>query len=393
MVPSVLVQGIPITYNQRQPFMDITYFVIQATFWFSGFFFLFRIPRCTRSHRKAIDRHPSISVIIPARNEADSLPVLLASLRNGDSVPNEIIVVVGQCEDRTKEVARGEGVTIIDSEPLPDGWVGKPWACYQGARLAKGDILIFLDADTCLERGGLRDMIETYLETDGIVSVQPYHKTRRLYEQLSVFFNIIMMGAMGPFTVMGSRIKPIGLFGPCVIMRKAYYFESGGHVAVKGEVVEDLALGERLKKHNLPIHCYGGQGTISFRMYPNGIRELVDGWSKGFATGAGRAYIPLLVASIAWIGSGISATVCAIGAIWSMHNTAIMGWALAYLAYAAQMQWMAFRVGTFKFYTALLFPISLLFFMTVFFRSIFLVAIKRRVMWKGVAINLKDRAH
>jgi len=192
--------------------------------------------------------------------------------------------------------------------------------------------------------------------------------------------------------MMGSRIRPIGLFGPCVVMRKAYYFESGGHGAVKGQVVEDLALGERLKKHNLPIHCYGGQGTISFRMYPNGIRELVDGWSKGFATGARRAYIPLFVATIAWIGSGISATVCIIGAISGMHDTAIMWWTLAYLAYAIQVQWMAFRVGTFKFYTALLFPVALLFFITVFFRSIFLVAIRRKVMWKGLAISLKDKA-
>jgi 4,4'-diaponeurosporenoate glycosyltransferase len=372
--------------------MDVAYFVIQATFWLFGFLFLFRIPSCTRSHRKGSEGRPSVSVIIPARNEANSLPVLLGSLRNGDIVPNEIIVVVDQCEDGTREAAKQEGVTIVDSEPLPEGWVGKPWACYQGAQVAKGDILVFLDADTCIEKGGLKNIVDTYLETDGIVSVQPYHKTRRLCEQLSVFFNIIMMGAMGPFTIMGSRIKPIGLFGPCVVMRKAYYFESGGHITVKGEVVEDLALGERLKEHNLPIHCYGGQGTISFRMYPNGIRELIDGWSKGFATGAGRAYIPLLVAIIAWIGSGISATVFAIGAIWSMHNIAIMWWTMAYLAFAIQVQWMAFRVGTFKLYTALLFPISLLFFIAVFFRSIFLVAIKRSVMWKGVQISLKNEA-
>lgn len=370
----------------------MTYFVIHAIFWFCGFFLLFRIPRCTRGHKKGTQSHASVSVIIPARNEADSLPVLLASLRNGDLLPDEIIVVVDQCEDRTREVAEGEGVTVIDSEPRPRGWVGKPWACHQGARAAKGGILVFLDADTCVERNGLGDIVDTYLERDGILSVQPYHRTRRLYEQLSMFFNIIMMAAMGPFTVMGKRLKPIGLFGPCVVMSKAYYFESGGHAPVKGEVVEDLALGERLKKHNHPIHCYGGQGTISFRMYPNGVRELVDGWSKGFATGASRTGVPLLVAIIAWIGSGISATVCAIGAISGISSTFILGWTLAYLAFAVQVQWMAYRVGTFKPYAALLFPISLLFFIAVFFRSIFLVAIRRSVVWKGVPISLKDRA-
>ena len=372
--------------------MDITYFVIQAIFWLFGFFFLFRIPRCESSRRRSTARRPSVSVIIPARNEAHSLPVLLASLRTGDSVPDEIIVVVGQCEDDTKEIAKGEGVTVIDSEPLPEGWVGKPWACYQGGRLAKADILIFLDADTCLEKGGLTDIVDTYLQTDGIVSVQPYHKARRLYEQLSLFFNIVMMGAMGPFTVMGKRISPIGLFGPCIVMSKAYYLRTGGHVAVKGDVVEDLALGEKLKKRNLPIHCYGGQGSISFRMYPNGIRELIDGWSKGFATGARMAHIPLLVATIAWIGSGISATVSAIGAVWSMQNSAIVWWTLAYLAYAIQVHWMASRVGTFKLYTALLFPVSLLFFVVIFFRSVFLISVRRSVRWKGMAISLKDKA-
>ncbi len=372
--------------------MDITYFVIQAIFWSFGFFFLYRIPRCTRSHMGSTERRPSVSVIIPARNEANSLPGLLASLRDRDSVPDEIIVVIGQCEDDTKEVAKGEGVTVIDSEPLPEGWIGKPWACYQGARLAKGDILVFLDADTCLEKGGLRDIVDTYLEADGIASIQPYHKPRRLYEQLSLFFNIVMMGAMGPFTVMGRRIRPIGLFGPCIVMSKAYYLRTGGHVSVKGDVVEDLALGERLKKRNLPIHCYGGQGTISFRMYPNGIRELVDGWSKGFATGARMAHIPLLLAIIAWVGSGISATVSAIGAVWSMQDTAIIWWTLAYVGYAIQVHWMASRVGTFKLYTALLFPVSLMFFVVVFFRSVFLISIRRSVRWKGMAISLKDKA-
>jgi 4,4'-diaponeurosporenoate glycosyltransferase len=372
--------------------MDTDYFIVQAIFWLFGFLFLFRIPRCTGSRTGSKERLHSTSVIIPARNEAKSLPVLLASLRNGDLIPDEIIVVVGRCEDETRQVAQKEGVEVIDSEPVPEGWVGKPWACYQGAQLAKGDILVFLDADTCLEKGGLRHMVDKYCETGGVVSVQPYHKMRRLYEQLSVFFNIIMMGAMGPFTVMGSRIKPIGLFGPCAVMSRAHYFEIGGHTAVRGAVVEDLALGEGLAKHSIPIHCYGGRGTISARMYPNGIRDLVDGWSKGFATGAGMARIPLLLAIIAWIGSGISATVFAIGAISGMQGTVIIWWTLAYLAYAFQVQWMAFRVGTFKPYTALLFPLPLLFFVVVFFRSAFLIYMRKSVRWKGITIDLKGKA-
>jgi 4,4'-diaponeurosporenoate glycosyltransferase len=302
------------------------------------------------------------------------------------------LVFVDKSEDRTREIVEREGIRTIQSEPLPKGWVGKPWACYQGAQVAKGDILIFLDADTCIEKDSLKDIVNTYLEKDGIASVQPYHKTKRLYEQLSAFFNIIMMGAMGTFTVMGRLLKPIGLFGPCVVMRKKYYLESGGHTEVKGEVVEDLAFGNRLKKQKIPIYCYGGKGTISFRMYPNGIKELVDGWSKGFATGAVKTYIPILLAIIAWVGGGISATRYTIEAISSMNTISILVWTSAYLSYAIQIYWMLFRVGTFRFYTALFYPVSLLFFLVIFLRSVFLIFIRRSVRWKGRTISLKGKA-
>ncbi len=372
--------------------MNVAYFIVHAVFWSFGFLFLFRIRRCARNRNRAIESYPRVSVIIPARNEENSLPVLLASLRDQDFVPNEIIVVVGQSEDRTRQVAHREGVIVVDSEPLPEGWIGKPWACYQGARLAKGEVLIFLDADTCLEQGGLRSIVDAYLEREGVVSVQPYHRTGRLYEQLSAFFNVIMLGAMGAFTIMGRRLRPIGLFGPCVVVSRQSYLASGGHVTVKGEVVEDLALGEKFREHQLPVSCYGGKDTISFRMYPNGIRELVDGWSKGFAIGAGKTCVPLLLAAVAWIGSGISAAVWSIEAISNMRSVAIMAWPLAYLACVIQLQWMFFRVGTFRFYTALLYPVTLLFFIGVFFRSVFLVHVRRSVTWKGRAIDLRGKA-
>jgi 4,4'-diaponeurosporenoate glycosyltransferase len=367
--------------------VDFTNLIIQTAFWSLGFLFLFRIPRCKRSSGKS-KSYPSVSIIIPARNEENTLPILLTSLQNQSLIPDEIIIAVNQSQDKTMEIAEREGVITIQSEPLPEGWIGKPWACYQGAKLAKGEILIFLDADTFIEKDGLKNIVETYAERDGVISIQPYHKTRRLYEQLSAFFNIIGMAGMGTFTIFSNVVKPLGLFGPCVVMRKKYYFESGGHLEVRGEVVEDLALGRRIKKQNIPIYCYGGNGTISFRMYPNGIGELIDGWSKGFATGAVKTYIPILLAIIAWIGGGISATRYTIEVIYSMNAISILVWTSAYLGYAIQIYWMFFRLGTFKFYTALFYPVSLLFFLIVFLRSFFLIFIRRSVRWKETIIRL-----
>jgi 4,4'-diaponeurosporenoate glycosyltransferase len=370
--------------------MNITNLIIQTGFWFLGFLFLFRITQCIRTGKKG-KSCPPVSIIIPARNEEKTLPILLASLRNQVLPKSEIIIVVGPSDDRTLEVAERQNVTVIQSGISPEGWLGKPWGCYQGAELAKGEILIFLDADTFVEKDGLNKIVATYLERGGVITIQPYHKTKRLYEQLSAFFNIIGMAGMGTFTILGHHVKPVGLFGPCVVMSKKYYLESGGHRQVKKEVVEDLALGGQIKKQKIPISCFGGKGTVSFRMYPNGIRELIDGWSKGFATGAIKTYIPILLATILWIGGSITTTKYFIEALINPSLPSILLWGGAYLSYVIQIFWMLFRVGNFNFYTALLYPIPLLFFIYIFLRSFFLIFIIRSVKWKGTKISLKNK--
>jgi 4,4'-diaponeurosporenoate glycosyltransferase len=370
--------------------MDYKDLVIQTVFWFLGFLFLFRIPRCkgTSGENKT---KPSVSVIIPARNEEKSLPGLLASLRDQGYQPAEIIVAVSPSEDKTLEIAGNHNVRVLKLEATPEGWIGKSWACYQSALLAKGDILVFLDADTSLEKDGLQKVMDESLEKPGVISVQPYHTTKKLYEQLSAFFNIIEMGAMGTFTVFGDSIKPLGLFGPCIVIKREDYLKSGGHGIVRNEIAEDLTLGHSLKKQNTPLYCRGGRGAISFRMYAGGIRDLIDGWSKSFAAGAVRTYIPILIAIIVWIGGGISAAFYAFAAISSLNTPSTLIWPAAYFGYIIQIHWMLFRLGTFKWYTALFYPIPLLFFLVIFLYSIFLVFIKRTVRWNGATINLKNK--
>jgi 4,4'-diaponeurosporenoate glycosyltransferase len=370
--------------------MHIISLIFASLFWALGFLFLFHIPRCGKKSGES-ESNLSVSIIIPARNEEKTLPILLQSLRNQSFSADEIIIIVSNSEDRTREIAERQGVTVIQSEAMPPGWIGKPWACYQGAQAAKGDLLIFLDADTYLEKDGLKNIVGTFRQTEGVITIQPFHKTRKLYEQLSAYFNIIGMAGMGTFTVLGNLVKPVGLFGPCVVIRKKYYFESGGHKGVKGEVVEDLALGGRIKRQNVAIHCYGGKGSISFRMYAHGIGALVEGWSKGFATGAVKTSIPILIATIVWIGGSISTTRYLVEAFITQNGPAILIWAGAYICYTFQIYWMLVRVGTFKFHTALFYPISLAFFLVVFLRSFFLIFIQRRVKWKGVEINLKNK--
>jgi len=368
------------------------YFIVNLVFWVPAFLFLFRISSCRVLTYRNI-HNPSVSVIIPARNEEHTLPNLLDSLAGQLSSEVEVIVVDDHSEDRTKAVAEKSAVKVLESLPKPEGWLGKAWACYQGARIASGEILVFLDADTVLEKNGLKNIIESYVEKDGVLSIQPYHKMRNLYEQLSAFFNIVMMAGIGAFTVLGSRIKPIGIFGQAVVMKRQHYLDSGGHDKVKGEILEDLAFGSELQKKGVEIHCLGGKSTISFRMYPNGIRELINGWSKGFAMGAAKTPLPLLIPIIAWISGSLGTTRGLIEVIVATNNVQIAIWCSLYILYAAQIYWILVRIGNFKFYTALFYPIPMAFFVVVFIYSFVRIFLFRSVKWKGREINLKRKAN
>jgi 4,4'-diaponeurosporenoate glycosyltransferase len=318
---------------------------------------------------------------------------LLDSLSGQLSSQDEVIVVDDHSEDRTKAVAERRTVKVLESLPTPEGWMGKTWACFQGAKKASGEILVFLDADTVLEKNGLRNIIETYVEKDGVLSIQPYHKMRNLYEQLSAFFNIIVMAGIGAFTVLGRRIKPIGLFGPVVVMKRQYYLDSGGHAKVKGEILDDVAFGSVLQKKGTEVHCLGGKSTISFRMYPNGIRELINGWSKGFAMGAAKTSTPLLILIVAWICGSIGTTRSLIEVTIAKNNFQMVLSGGLYILYAAQIYWMLVRIGNFKFYTALFYPISMAFFVVVFTYSFVRIFLVRSVKWKGREIDLRHKVN
>jgi 4,4'-diaponeurosporenoate glycosyltransferase len=367
-------------------------FIVHFVLWILGFLLLLRISYCRVSvHRNT--HKPSVSVIIPARNEEHTLPNLLNSLSGQLSSQDEVIVVDDHSEDRTKEVAKNSGVKVLESLPTPERWVGKTWACSQGASIASGEIFVFLDADTVLDNNGLKSIIETYNEKDGVLSIQPYHKMRDLYEQLSAFFNIIVMAGIGAFSVLGRCIKPIGLFGPVVVMKRQYYLDSGGHDKVKGEILDDVAFGSELQKKGVQVHCLGGKNTISFRMYPNGIRELINGWSKGFAMGAAKTSTPLLILIVFWIAGSIGTTRSLIEAIAATNNVQIAISGGLHILYALQIYWMLVRIGNFKFYTALFYPIPMAFFVMVFTYSFVRIFIARNVQWKGRKVDLKRKVN
>jgi 4,4'-diaponeurosporenoate glycosyltransferase len=351
-------------------------------FWLLGFIFLWKIPALKKG-KNLNNRSYKLSILIPARNEEKNLSQLLPSVARQTLKPHEIIVIDDHSEDATAEVARKAGCNVIASESLPEGWTGKPWACWQGSQKATGDIFLFLDADTSLEPEGLSKIVSTYLEKGGLLSIQPFHKMKRRYERLSAIFNIITLAGMNAFTPLGPRLKPTGAFGPCMICSREDYFIVGGHEKARGEVLESLAIGKEFLRANRKVHCYGGKETISFRMYPDGFHSLVEGFGKGFGTGANAMSWVNLFMMVGWVFGGGSVTRHLLQLAILGNPGELLGWLVLDVLYIFQIHWMLFRIGNFGFSTALLFQIPLVFFVIVFAYSIVRIFLVRKVRWKG----------
>ena len=330
------------------------------------------------------DGRPPVSVVVPARDEAATLPTLLASLGRERRPGDEVLVVDDRSTDATAEVAAAAGARVLTAPEPPPGWAGKTWACATGAEKASAPLLVFLDADARLEPGGLDRIAGLATERHGLVSLQPFHLVPRPVERLAAFCNLVGVMGTGAFTPLGDRVPARGAFGPCLATSAEDYRRAGGHAAVAGSVLDDVALARRYREAGLPVTLRSGSGVIAYRMYPEGLRSLVEGFTKNLAGGAGAAgpLTTLLVAG--WL----AATVAPLVLVTRLPVAVSLA---AYALVALQVHVHLRRLGSFGAATAALYVLPLLVFLAVFARSVALTALGRPVRWKGRSLPSRPR--
>jgi 4,4'-diaponeurosporenoate glycosyltransferase len=329
----------------------------------TGFLLLSKVPAPSRWGRVRSDA----AVIIPARNEAASLPALLESLKTQLGPGDELVVVDDSSEDSTAAVAEELGARVVPSGDLPQGWLGKPRACQVGADATEAPVLVFVDADVrFVAPGSLRSVVAEVDDLGGLVSVQPAHHPRQPAESLAAFFNLVSMMASGAFLPGGP--KPRVAFGPVLACRRRDYEEIGGHESIKAEVLDDAALAAGFRKSGDRVRILGGRSAIAFRMYPEGLSQLIEGFTKNFAAGARTTRPALMVAVVFWMSGLMSAP---------------FRGPLRYLLFAGQVSWLLSRIGRFQWWTGPAYPIPLVVFLAVFVRSLLAMAMGRPVSWKG----------
>lgn len=261
-----------------------------------------------------------ISIIVPARDEARNLGRCLDSLRALRNVDVEILVVEGGSTDGTRAIAEAAAredprVRVLDEPPLPAGWVGKPWACWNGAQAARGAWLLFTDADTWHAPESLATTAELARDADLLTGLTR-QELGTFAERVAMppVFLLIRTAAGGAAPERFADPEHAIANGQYLLWRREAYERLGGHEAVKGSVIEDLALARLAARARLRGRFEDLTGLVAVRMY-RGWGDMLRGWRKNVATGA-TVTPPLAFAKVALLFlAGLLALPAALGAV------------------------------------------------------------------------------
>ena len=298
---------------------------------------------------------PLVSVIIPARNERRNIERCVRSVLATDYPAAEVIVVDDRSDDGTGDVARtiareDDRLRVVEAAELPGGWFGKQWACATAARLARGDLLLFTDADTWHAPDLLPRAVNALRERDAdLLSVAGRQEMHSLWERVvqPQLFALLWSRYGGTEHVSNAK-RPTDAIasGQFILVRRAAYDAMGGHERVRDRVAEDLAMAQEYVRAGRRIALLFADRQISTHMYAS-LSELIAGWRKNIYAGGrtaamggamGRALYPLILVAIPLFGlaPAVALLLSAVGvlsAAWRMWSAIVVAFTiLAWMA-------------------------------------------------------------
>lgn len=226
------------------------------------------------------DAGPFVSVLVPARDEAANIAACLRSLLAQGYPAFEVLVMDDGSTDETAAIVRAlaageDRLTLLTGQPLPPGWAGKGFACHQLAGAARGDILLFTDADTrhaphmiCAVAGAVAGGAD-------VVTTFPEQEIGGWAEALAVPMMLFTVWAFLPVGRVWSDPSPrfTAANGQLLAFTRAAYMTVGGHAAVRDSILEDMGLAQRAKRLGLKLRLADGTGTTRTRMYRSPARS------------------------------------------------------------------------------------------------------------------------
>lgn len=342
------------------------------------------------------DNPPLVSVIVPARNEAHNIARCVKSILS-TTYPNlELIVVDDSSTDGTAQIARDAAerdprARFIASPPLPDGWFGKQWACVTGAKVARGSVLQFTDADTAhapdLVTRSMNAMRRTRAQ---LLSVAGRQELGGFWEKViqPQIFSILAMRYGGTESITkATNVRDKIANGQCFFVTHDSYNAIGGHASVRASVAEDMMLAQKFFGARKRVVVMLGVDQISTRMYGS-LVEIIRGWQKNVFAGGldsvpfgkvGQTIFPLFLLmpplmellpplALALVAAGLTAGGTLL--VWAAisGSVTLLWWILVYVTVRENPLY------------ALAYPLGALVLLYIFLTA---VIRGRRVTWKG----------
>jgi chlorobactene glucosyltransferase len=333
-----------------------------------------------------------VSVIVPARNESAVIETVVKSVLASTYEPLELVVLDDRSTDETAAIvdrlaAEDARLRLVRGEPLPKGWYGKPWACLQGYRAARGELLLFTDADTRHEPELLARAVGALrTERADLVTVAPRQRCETFWERLVMPQIWLLLGVRyHPSRVnRARRERDVIANGQFILLPRASYEAVGTHEIVRHEVAEDLALAQAFHRAGRKIYFAFAERLMETRMYQS-LPHLVEGWSKNVYLGGRRSFpeepvlralvpVMLLAAFLFWLVPPVVLAVTGGSGPWGVAAVVATG--------LSALFWMLISYGMkIPAWYGLLYPVGALVALYIGARSTWRGA--RRVEWRG----------
>jgi chlorobactene glucosyltransferase len=341
------------------------------------------------------DDSPFVSVIVPARNERRNIERCARSILSSQYPHFELIVVDDHSTDGTGELARAiaaedSRLRVVDAEPLPPGWFGKQWACTNGARVARGPVLLFTDADTWHSDDLVPRAMNLLLERDAdLLTLGGHQEMHSFWERViqPQMFGMLALRYGGTEEVSNARNPEAAIAnGQFILVRRTTYDAMGGHERVRDRVAEDLSMAQEWVRAGRRIVMVLAIKQFSTHMYAS-LGELVAGWRKNIFAGGrtaamggrvGRTLFPVALLAVPIVGllpiAGLVLSLLGVlGTPWLIWSVVSVGASLVF--WSAIYHFMGESVVS-----ALLYPVGLV---MLFYIALGAVARGRRVEWKN----------
>lgn len=242
-----------------------------------------------------------VSVLIPARNEEQNIVNCLESLKEQTYSNLEIIVIDDNSNDNTLNLCKNfmnkMNLKLINGKELPDGWLGKNFACHQLQQNASGKYLLFTDADTVYEKDAIGKAVSFIKQKQcDLLSVMPEEITVSFWERVIIPVMHFVVYTLLPLKLVENTNDPrfVMANGQFMLFTREMYDRTGGHYALRNKIVEDVWFGKSVKQSGGKLIFGNGRGILSCRMYEN-YEQVIKGFTKNLFPGLSFSF-PGLVA-------------------------------------------------------------------------------------------------